>query len=1142
MLSRKNTILILSLGLTANCYAQKVLKIPITLNLVNANQVTVNKEIERLTGITFWGKTEADFLVSLLQVRNMPLEKVLDTIFNTRGYTWTLRNKSIAIRKKEYILTGRVQNRKKEPVVSATIKIEETSQFTSANDHGDFSIKPKLKKFTLIITSVGYNGKRKRINGDTIVTITLDPNITNLAGVLVNAPVPTPQKQNLPPVKDTLPPSVPNVKTGSLSTINTTQYNIPPLQNITDAFPFLTGALLTNPGFMSGPNQSFLNIRSRITINGYPGPLILVNGIPYQGDIDNLNPNDVESFTLVKDAAASTQLGLHSGNGVLMITTKSGSYNSKTKFTATANLAMGIKPNLSKLPYMSAADHIELTKALYESGYYDNQLKFSPWLPYSPVLEILYKQKMGLISASEAQNALGTLSTRDFRKEVQKHLYQASVRQQYHVGVQGGSKIYRFNFSQGYDVDKGNLRGNSNNRFTMYLNHAIKTGEKGLEIYNIVNYTQKTISNNGIDQSNIQDPYIKLADNQGNALAINNTLNQSYKDSINRTGKLLNWDYKPLEEIKLRNNQTTNTAIHITLGINYNFLKKLNINAAFRNETELLENINQHSLQSYYTRNLINTFTQFDSNGVIYRPVPLGAIIDRNIFKRNVNNITTQLKYDIVNNALYSLAFHAGTEIRHLKYTYTSQRDYGVTNNFTNAMVEYDTYFSALYDPATSNVIPKVNDRKYTNEHYYALFANGVFTWKKQLTTSISFRKDESNIFGVQANQKKVPLIAMGMSWDVNIKPNRLLSSLQLKLSNGLCSNASKSVSALTGLQTVGLNAWNAPFSTIINPPNPWLSWETVRISNIGVDFSLFNNHVWGNAEYFVKQGNNLLGMKPNDPTSGISVFQGNVGAMSGHGLELTLHTQIGSKKFQWQSTLLASYVRDRVTRYPIQQPAIWYYCDGRYITPVPGKPLLSIYSFPLKGLDSTNGDPIGLLANQNTKDYNAIIQSPNLNDLIYHGSATPTFYGSFRNTIAWKNFEAGFNIIWKAGYYFRASSINYSAVIKGEAIGHSDIANRWQQPGDELYTKIPSLKIPADNSRDIFYSYSSALVERGDHIRLQNVYLKYHFKKRALTEFNLNATNLGLLWRANNRGIDPDYVNGLPLPLQITIGTKIEL
>src|SRR6478735_9675203 len=110
MLSRKNTILILSLGLTANCYAQKVLKIPITLNLVNANQVTVNKEIERLTGITFWGKTEADFLVSLLQVRNMPLEKVLDTIFNTRGYTWTLRNKSIAIRKKEYILTGRVQN------------------------------------------------------------------------------------------------------------------------------------------------------------------------------------------------------------------------------------------------------------------------------------------------------------------------------------------------------------------------------------------------------------------------------------------------------------------------------------------------------------------------------------------------------------------------------------------------------------------------------------------------------------------------------------------------------------------------------------------------------------------------------------------------------------------------------------------------------------------------------------------------------------------------------------------------------------------------------------------------------------------------------------------------------------------------
>jgi TonB-dependent SusC/RagA subfamily outer membrane receptor len=1149
MFAKTIALIFVSVCLTSNCCAQNAEDMPITANWNNASRLTVERDITRLTGLIFWDPTQANFFITA-KVQKKPLREVLNEVFLPRGYTWKIVQNGIAI-KKMFVLQGQVLNRKNEPVSYATVAIKGTRQSTASDQDGKFSLTLPDANFIILITAIGYKEQEKRIRGNNYVTIILETSISNLAQVSVNAAKTSKvykKNQNSPPAMDTLPPNVPNTKTGSVYTINNSIFNLTPSQNITDRLSAFTGAVLPNTNTTPGSNQSPITMRNRITIIGYPHLLVVLNGSPYEGDINNINPNDIESLTLVKDAAASTQLGIHAGNGVLMITTKNSSYDTPTTVTATANFSIGTKPNLSYLPYMSSADHIELTKVLYDSGYYDNLFAHSPWFPFPPAVEILHREKMGLISAADAETALAALRNTDIRQQAQKHLYQTSIHQQYHVGVQGGNKVYRFNFTQGYDIAKWNLIGNGNTRFTMYLNHAIKAGKKGPEIFNIINCTQNIINNNGIDQENFQNPYVKLADGQGNALSVPKTLNQAYKDSIGRTAKLLNWDYNPLEEIGLGNNKITNTAIHITLGIKYRFLKKLDATVTYRHETEISEHINRHSEHTYFTRDIINQFSQIDSSSSIYRPIPLGAIIDRNIIKRNVGNINTQLKYDVVNNESNSLTFYTGYEIRHIKISNKKQRDYGVTGNGIKAVVDHTTFFSSPYDPGITKQIPYPDDNTYTNEHYYAIYANGVYTWKKRLAASFTYRKDESNIFGVQANQKGVPLLAAGVSWDMNLKDHRLFPMLRLKLSNGLCSNASKSVSSLTGLQTLGINSWNAPISVIVNPPNPWLSWETVRISNIGLDFSLLNNHIWGTTDFFVKQANNLLGMAPIDPTSGVSIFQGNVAAMKGHGLEAAINTKTGGKKLQWQSTILMSYVRDRVTKYSIQQPSLWYYCDPRYINPLPGMPLFSIYSLPFQGLDSNNGDPIGLIANQMSKNYNAILQSPNLSDLVYHGPATPTFYGSFRNTITWKQFEFGFNIVWKGGYYFRTSSINYNAVMKGEVIGHSDIAKRWQKPGDERWSKIPSLRIPVDYSRDLFFNYSSALVQKGDHIRLQDIRMKYHLNKkqsgkcmRSATEFYIYANNIGLLWKANNQGIDPDYVNSLLQPLLITIGTKIE-
>lgn len=922
--------------------------------------------------------------------------------------------------------------------------------------------------------------------------------------------------------------------------IDSSLFNWSASQNIIDRLP--TGIVLSHPDIIPGANQSPITIRNRITIIAHPHPLIILNGIPYHGDLSNINPNDIESMTVVKDAAASTQFGLHAANGVIVVTTKSSHYNKPVRISATANFTIGMKPNLSYVPYMSAADHIELTRSLFENGYYDNLLRNSPWYPFPPAVEILYREKIGLLTHADAEEALAALRTIDIRKDVRKYFYHPAIHQQYHAGVQGGNDIYHYNYSLGYDAAKGNLKGNSNTRFTLYIDHAIKAGKKGPEIFNTINYTQNIIDNNGIDLFNFKNPYENPVDGNGNSRSITDALNQTYKDSITQAAKLLNWDNKPLDEIGLGNNKTTTTAFHFTFGLRYHFLKKLDATVTFRQETETSKHINRHTEQSYFTRDLINSFSQIDSNGDVYRPVPLGAIVDRNFNKRNAGNISALLKYDALNDEKNTLTFNTEACIRHIRSNNQTQRDYGVIGNGPKAIVDHTTFFSTPYEPGIARQIPNINDSVQTREHYYSIYVNGVYTWRKRLQASFSYRKDESNIFGVQANMKRVPLLAVGISWDLspkNYNSNRALSILRLRISDGNCSNASKSVSSLTGLQSVGSNPWNAPINAVINPPNPRLSWETVHISNIGLDFSLFKNRIWGTTEFFVKRGNDLLGMAPIDPTSGVSIFQGNVAAMKGHGLELVLNTRFGNKIFQWQSTTFMSYIRDKVTRYSIQRPSIWYYCDPRYINPMPGKPLFSMYSLPFHGLDPNTGDPIGYLANQPTKNYNAIIQSPDVSDLVYHGSATPTFYGSIRNILTWKKLELGFNIVWKAGYYIRKNSINYHAVINNEAVGHSDIAKRWQQPGDEDNTKIPSLRFPVDYSRDLFFNFSSALIEKGDHIRLQDIRLKYYFNK---FELYIYSNNIGLLWKANRNDIDPDYPNGLPLPPQVSIGTKIEL
>lgn len=264
---------------------------------------------------------------------------------------------------------------------------------------------------------------------------------------------------------------------------------------------------------------------------------------------------------------------------------------------------------------------------------------------------------------------------------------------------------------------------------------------------------------------------------------------------------------------------------------------------------------------------------------------------------------------------------------------------------------------------------------------------------------------------------------------------------------------------------------------------------------------------------------------------------------MTSRNIDLVVETQNINRMLRWNSSFLLTHQKDHVIRTGDTLQPAWAYCEPGFLTAVPGKPLYGIYSFPFTGLD-TAGNPLG--KNKST-DYTTMLGTNGYDSLTYHGRSTPSLFGSFTNNFYWKQFSLSVTLLYKFYYYFRRNSVNYYNIFNGSSKGSADFNQRWQK-GKENNTTVPSMPVTAtpDPDRDLFYKYSSALIERGDHIRLQNINLTYDLGRKTVNKlylrtgnFYVNCSNVGIVWRANKHQIDPDKLTGYPQPAIFTIGFK---
>ena len=393
----------------ANGFSQTV-----TITAKNAPLERIFSEIQQQTGYGFiyrWENMQNAKRVTI-EVNKAPLKDVLELCFKGQPLTYNVVDGTVIVslraggeneeeRQQALIdVKGRVVNDNNEPVAGASIAVKGTSKLTTTNEKGEFFLTAIEAQSVLLVTHVSFEPYEINLNGRSEVAVQLKTNVSELTAVAINTGY-----QVLKP----------NEVTGSVSQPDKQMYNARVSTDVLSKLEGITSGLVFNRTNRGVPS---ISIRGRSTIFANTDPLIVVDNFPYDGDINNINPNDIERIDILKDAAAASIWGVRAGNGVIVITTKKGKFNQPLKVELNTNVTFGEKPDLYyDRGFLKSSDFIDVEIFLFGKGRYNADFTSATKTPISPLVEVLQKRKLNQISAVDSAIQVDALRGFDVRDD-----------------------------------------------------------------------------------------------------------------------------------------------------------------------------------------------------------------------------------------------------------------------------------------------------------------------------------------------------------------------------------------------------------------------------------------------------------------------------------------------------------------------------------------------------------------------------------------------------------------------------------------------------------------------------------------------------------------------------------------------------
>ncbi|WP_293924786.1 SusC/RagA family TonB-linked outer membrane protein [Sphingobacterium sp. UBA6320] len=1052
----------------------------------------------------------------------------------------------------KYILKGTVVSAvDNKPLDGVSVRVEGEKARTSTKKDGTFSLSVASLKGLVKFTYVGYKSQELHYTAGVSIVVKLIPEDNKLDEVEVVST----GYQKIPKER----------ATGSFEFVDNKLFNRKVSTDFVSRLEDVVPSISSSKFFSENKGRLLnINVRGLSTMSSDMWPLVVVDGVPYPNNFDplngyfmNINPNDIENVTVLKDAAAASIWGAQSGNGVIIITTKRGKYNQPFQLSFNSNVTIGEKPDLYSAQQMNTSDYIDLEKLMFDKGYWNSRInRYNASL--TPVIQLLKQYKEKTITEAVLNTELNKLRGVDVRDDYLKYMYRPSVNQQYSLQLRGGGEKLNTAFSVGYDRNLENLVTSSYDRFSAKNNTQLKP-LKNLTVDLGLTYTESNNKNSyipmGYNMMSRNYPYLQLADQQGNALKVDAIpLNPIFRDTVGG-GRLLNWDYYPINELDQTHQNTTIRETFLNLKTNYQILPELNISGLYAYQRAYQPTEIWRGIGSVQQREVLNYNATWDNNQVTWN-LPLGDFLNK--LHRNNKSQQARLQADWNSewNEKHTLAAIAGAEIRQVSSDMISSVFWGYDPEYlTFQPVEYGKRIRSFNGVGGTSILRDYSQIEGFENRYVSYFANASYTFNHKYVVSGSFRKDASNLFGVKSNSKGQPFWSVGTAWllsNESFMKNSGFSLLKIRATYGYNGNVNNSVAAypIIDISTSPHYITNQNYAGIYTPPNPRLRWERVGMLNIGLDFASSNSRLSGAVEYYVKRPKDLIANTQVDPTTGFAFLNVNSANLDGRGIDLSINAvQVKNKNLSWITNLVFSYNRTKVKKSFISNNIARNYVKGTgtaLMTPIEGLDLYSLLTYKWAGLDPENGMPRGYVNGEISTDYNAMVYNATVQDADYHGSILPLYFGSFRNTFAYKSLELSFNIGYQLGHKFTRKSFDNQFFIDG-GLGHSDYGLRWQKPGDEIFTDVPAFTYPNNAVASEFYRGSSALVSSASQIKLKDIQLSWQFSQlRHLPIKNarlyLYAQNIATLWRANKWNIDPDFGSNIPFPTSYAIGFNCNL
>lgn len=1168
-----STIIMLAccLQISARTFSQTITYASRSTSLPN-----IFKAIKQQTGyVVFYDQNIVDQHPIAIEATNEPLESFIRKALKGTALVYDIQDKTIVISRKGSMvqvmddvqqaaaypqpIIGKVQDDMGRGIAHATVTLQPSGQTTMTNTDGAFTF-PQLKpgKYIITVTHVAYNKVEKRVkmeNDPLEVTVTVYLAENQLSGINV---MPNTGYQKLDRTK----------ATGAFTVVTANEIAENPSLNLTDIL-----ATRGVPGVRFDVANNKIQIRGDNNFSaGGATPLIVVDGFPAveqnlanfpgsqstgsavpggksQIPVNNstilsiFNPNDIESITFLKDAAAASIWGNRAANGVIVIETKKGR-RGRTVINLNSTVTVAGDPNMKNVDMMNSRQYVDYEKELWDNGYYvTDPSTYYRYSNVSDAITAMFAQQSGKISQAELDKTLEQLSSRNNLGQIQRYLLQKAITQQYNLSLSGGTDASTFYISGNYTSNKPVFRENTSTAYNIAGNLTNNFFDRRLTFTTGFNmqYTDRQV--NGAAQDALSStanglrPYDMLVDDNGNPINRSILFTPHVIDSLTTLG-YLPWYYNSFNELQSSNYFST-TATRLTEQIRGKITNWLTVSASGMYQRNMTDMSNLQKLNSYNTLNLVNTGTSFKNGRVTYG-VPYGGVLYTGHQVNNDYSIRGQFDLDKGWNAnKHHVNMIGGAEIRQTTSSGYSQAHYGFDEDtYSSVPVNPTATYTTIYGYPTSigSTSTSLSVGRY---RFLSYFSNASYAFLGKYFVTGSVRFDDHNLVGVERRKRATPLWSTGVRW--NIKDEKFLrmvswlDNLDIRGSIGTGGTipATASPFAIINITAPNPPTQPVPGALLVNPANPDLTWATTRTLNFGIDASLFKGRLGVNADVFHKKTYNMITSLPINPTYGFTQRDVNAANMTGHGVELGLTvTPIRNSNWTWTSILNFSYNTTRIT--DTRFPKTITSSSGIPVV-ITGYPVDNLFLYRFAGLDDQGQTQI-YDAQHNVLSYkdNTSLKPE---DLKYAGRTAPAYFGGFTNTLRYKLWTLQASVMYNFDYKVLRTGINPQLYPSpGYASGFlqtsKQLVDRWRKPGDEAITNIPGI-LYSNFTSISRYQYSDANVIDGSHIRLQLVSLGYSLPSKTLERLRViknasiraSADNLGIIWRKNKVGVDPDYM-----------------